>query len=79
MAEPKGSLERQAAWRESIKSKMLLNRLTQHAEGEIELSNSQIKAIEILLKKTMPDLKAIEHSGETGTRLIININKATDG
>lgn len=73
MAEPKGSLERQNAWRESIQSQKLLMRLVGHANGEIELTRDQIKSIEILLKKTMPDLKAIEHSGEIKADL--NITK----
>lgn len=48
-------------------------RLVGHANGEIELTRDQIKSIEILLKKTMPDLKAIEHSGEIKADL--NITK----
>lgn len=64
MATPKGSLELQQAWRDKIKSSELITRLNQYALGEIELNRDHIKAIEILLKKTMPDLKAIEHSGE---------------
>lgn len=42
---------------------MLVNRLTQHALGKLELSQSQIKSIEILLKKVAPDLQSVEHSG----------------
>jgi len=76
MAEPKGSKERQEKWRESISSAKLLKRLDDFALGLIELDRDRIKAIEILLKKTMPDLKAVEHSGEVGGKLIININKS---
>lgn len=53
-------------WRENIKASMLVNRLKQHAYGEVELTTSQIKAIEIILRKTIPDLKAIEHYGKDG-------------
>ena len=52
--------ELHAQWREKISSSKLITRLDQFAMGEIELSRDQIKAIEILLKKTIPDLKAIE-------------------
>lgn len=50
--------------RSKIQASQLINRLTDHAFGEIELSQSQIKAIEILLKKRLPDLSAVEHSGD---------------
>ncbi len=45
---------------------MLINRLNDNAFGKIELTASQLKSIEILLKKTVPDLKAIEHYGKDG-------------
>jgi hypothetical protein len=53
-------------WREKIQTSMLINRLSNNAFGKIELTASQLKSIEILLKKTVPDLKAIEHMGEGG-------------
>lgn len=49
--------------REKIKTSQLINRLTSFAEGKIELSPSQVRAIEVLLKKTIPDLAAIQLSG----------------
>lgn len=45
--------------RKKIQASQLLNRLTDHAFGEVELSQSQIKAIEILLKKSLPDLTSV--------------------
>ena len=50
--------------RNKIQASQLINRLTDHAFGNVELSQSQIKAIEILLKKRLPDLSAVEHSGD---------------
>ena len=50
--------------RARIQTSQLLNRLTDHALGKVELSNTQVRAIEILLKKTIPDLSSIEHSGD---------------
>lgn len=64
MPAPKGSLELQQAWRDKIKSSEIINRLNDHALGLNDMSQTQLKAAEIVLKKTMPDLKAIEHSGE---------------
>lgn len=45
---------------------MLVNRLENHALGKNELSATQIKAIEILLRKSLPDLQAVEHTGKDG-------------
>ena len=39
---------------------MLLNLLENHANGSCELTPTRIKAIEILLKKALPDLTATE-------------------
>lgn len=50
--------------RAKIQASQLINRLTDHALGEISLESTQIKAIEILLRKTLPDLSAVEHSGD---------------
>lgn len=46
--------------RAKIQGTQLINRLTNHALGEVELSTSQVRAIEILLKKVLPDLQSIE-------------------
>ena len=50
--------------REKIRVSQLINRLQKHIDGHIELSATQIKGIEILLKKSLPDLSAI-HSTES--------------
>jgi hypothetical protein len=50
--------------RARIQTSQLVNRLTDHALGHTELSSTQIRAIEILLKKSIPDLSAIEISGD---------------
>lgn len=52
--------------RDRIKAAQLINRLTAHALEDLELSATQIKAIEILLKKVLPDLKAVELTGADG-------------
>jgi hypothetical protein len=50
--------------RAKIQTSQLINRLTEHALGNIELSQSQVRAIEILIKKTLPDLSAVQYSGD---------------
>lgn len=49
--------------REKIQTSQFINRLTKFINGEIELSPSQVRAIEVLLKKTLPDLQAIALEG----------------
>ena len=48
--------------RAKIQTSQLVNRLTDHALGSIKLTPTQVRAIEILIKKTLPDLQAIAHS-----------------
>lgn len=43
----------------------IITRLAKHMAGEIELSATQIRAAEILLRKTVPDLSNVEHEGGT--------------
>jgi len=49
--------------RDKIQATQLVNRLEGHALGDVELSATQIKAIEILLKKSVPDLSSVELTG----------------
>ena len=65
--------------RERIKTSQLVNRLQDNAFGTktgsakeyVELTAGQLKSIEILLRKSLPDLSAITLSGSTTTRLIV--------
>lgn len=43
-----------------IQAAQLINRLTAHAQGEVELTSTQVRSIEILLKKILPDLSDIK-------------------
>ena len=47
---------------------MLANRLVDHALGKNKMSATQVRAAEVMLRKTLPDLAAIQHSGELGVR-----------
>jgi len=58
------NLSQAAKTREKIQTSQLINRLEDHILNDLELSGTQIKAIEILLKKTMPDLKQVEVTGD---------------
>jgi hypothetical protein len=52
--------------RQKIQTSQLVNRLTAFVNGEIELSASQVTAALGLIRKTMPDMTAIAHSGSVG-------------
>ena len=46
--------------RDKIRATALVKRLQQHVFGEVEMTPSQIKAAETLLKKILPDLQSVE-------------------
>ena len=48
------------ATRERIDSTKIVERFGDHFAGDVELSASQIKVGEILLRKTLPDLSATD-------------------
>ena len=50
--------------RAKIQASQLINRLEKQALGELELTRNQIDAIKILLGKVLPDLKAVEVTGD---------------
>jgi hypothetical protein len=51
--------------RAKIQASQLINVLQDHAlNGESEISQSRMKAIEILLRKSVPDLSAVTVSGD---------------
>lgn len=60
----RNNLRHQEDIRAKIQASQLINRLTNHALGEVELSNTQVRAIEILLRKTIPDLSAVTIAGD---------------
>ena len=64
--------------RTKIQASQLLNRLQNHALGKpdekpVELSTTQIKAIEILLRKTLPDLSSVELTGDPNRPVEMNM------
>lgn len=59
--------------RQKIKSGLIINYLHQHIENTREMSATQIRAAEILLKKTLPDLATVDHKN-TGGNLNITFN-----
>jgi hypothetical protein len=56
--------------RERIQTSQLVNRLQSFANGEIELDANRIRAIEILLSKTLPALASVESFNQTEVSVI---------
>jgi hypothetical protein len=52
------------AHRTKLQNAGILKALIEHVKGEREMSASQVTAGIALLKKFMPDLQAVQHSGE---------------
>lgn len=48
-----------------IQAAQLINRLTAHAEGTVDMSSTQVRAIEILLRKILPDLSDVKMEVDT--------------
>ena len=72
MAARKNRITQHENAREKIKVGLLLKRLADHAVDKVEMSASQVRAAEILLKKTIPDLKQIEHTGDPDNPVVID-------
>lgn len=64
--------------RDKIRNSNILNALIEHAEGQREMSSTQVTAGLGLLKKVLPDVSAVEHSGEDGGPITINITSDDD-
>jgi hypothetical protein len=67
----KSRVEKQEAWKQHISTSVLVKRLNAHSLGEVEMTPTQIKAAEILLRKTIPDLKAVEMSGKVDVDMTV--------
>jgi hypothetical protein len=51
-------------WRDRIQTSMIVNRLTAHVKGDVDLQPTQVTAALGLLKKSLPDLSAQTLSGD---------------
>jgi len=71
----------QESVREKIKVSQLINRLANHALGKNKMTNTQVRAAEILLNKSLPNLQSSELTGPNGgpvqTESKIDFSKAT--
>lgn len=59
--------------RAKIQTSQLINRLTDHALGKIELSPTQVRSIEVLIKKTLPDLSSVDLNASVAGEIVANV------
>jgi hypothetical protein len=60
--------------RDKIQATELINLLQDYALGHIEeITSGRMKAIEILLKKSVPDLSAVEMSGNDDAPVLLKV------
>jgi hypothetical protein len=57
--------------RKKIQVTQIINRLTDCLTGKVEMTPSQIRAAEILLKKALPDLAATQITGANDGPLMV--------
>lgn len=65
--------------RVKIQNSNILNALIEHVDGRREMSASQVTAGIALLRKVLPDMQAIQHSGEDGGALKIEFRTVYEG
>ena len=58
-------------WKANIRAGVLMTRLYDHAIGEVEMSQSQIKAAQIVIGKVIPDVARTEHTGAEGGPVLV--------
>jgi hypothetical protein len=78
MAARKRKLTLSDNWKDNIRAGVLAQRLYAAAIGEVEMSNQQIKAADIILKKLIPDLARTELTGKDGQDINLSLNVSFD-
>ena len=63
-AKTKWKMQNIDAIRSKIQATQIINRLQKHIDGDIEMESTQVTAAVALLKKTVPDIQAVQHSGD---------------
>ena len=61
-----------------IKTGVIMKRLSDQLLGRVDLSPTQIKAADILLRKTVPDLQRTELTGKDGAPIIVQATALDD-
>lgn len=64
--------------RVKIQNSNILNALIEHVSGNRDMSSTQVTAGIALMKKVLPDLSAVEHSGDQESPLVLHIKIGGD-
>jgi len=69
------NLRQQEQTRAAIQTSQLVNRLQDFALGKegVEIDQGRLKAIEVLLRKSLPDLSAVTLTGDADNPVEINV------
>ena len=59
--------------RKKIQATQIINRFWEVFEGKLELTNQQVNIGKTLLDKVLPDLKAIELSGDADAPVVLKV------
>lgn len=70
---------RPPAWNDKVAAGQLLNRVKRHANGEIEMTKTQLEAARIFLKKVIPDLNSTTIKGDAEAPLKAEISVTFGG
>lgn len=66
---------KEPTWQDKYKIGALMSRILRHANGELEMTATQLKAAQIFLGKTVPDLARTENENKMSGKLTVEIVK----
>jgi hypothetical protein len=69
----KGTYRHSEDTRQKIKTAWLIHRLQMHVAGKFDLSPTQVRAIDILLKKVMPDLVSADITADVNFHYVAEL------
>lgn len=59
--------------RAKIQASQLINRLTDHVFGKVELTPAQVQSARILLGKSVPDLSAVQMDANVDSKVVAQV------
>lgn len=71
----KNAVKLSVEWRERIRIAEILLRVQEHALGQVDMKPTELRAAEVLLRKALPDLATVEHTGEVSVRSLTEMSR----
>ena len=78
MAARKNKVKLTESWKDGIRASVLMRRLSDCAEGKVEMNNVQVKAAQVVLAKIVPDLARTELTGKDGGAIIVHAKESDE-